>query len=147
MRAFIDAISSREVPGLPGMTWLAAYEGPILRRDIAFAVALACFIVLAWSIVIVAWPADRLDGWPARLAWVFAALGGAYGIADVAEDMKLRRIFRQARTAPALDDADVTAANALTRIKLATIGASVIGAITFVVLLLIDRLAFGRATR
>src|SRR5262249_37417202 len=121
-------------------------EGPILRRDIAFAVALACFIVLAWSIVIVAWPADRLGGWPTRLAVVFAALGGVYGIADVAEDLKLRRIFRQARIAATLNEAEVGAANALTRIKLVTISASIIGLVTFIVLVVVGKLVFATAT-
>ena len=203
MRAFIDAIAEKSVPGKPGESWLSVYAGPILGWDMAFAAAFACFVVLAWLAAAVALPADRLWGWAPRVCLFLAAMGAAYGVADIAEDVKLRRIFRTAReirakteTAPAppppgvgenfdpetaalaeapgsaeaagfkahepepeevyddepprepgtarveppaapgiesepLDDAEVDAANALTRIKLVTIWGSLLGALVF----------------
>jgi hypothetical protein len=202
MRAFIDAIAERPVPGKPGESWLSVYAGPILGWDMAFAVSLACFVVLAWLALAAVAPAACLGGWLPRLCLLLAAMGALYGLADVAEDLKLRRIFRIAReiraktggapppppgvgrnfdpeaaalaeppggreapdfapdepeieelyavdppydaasTPPAppavlgiepeqLDDAEVDAANALTRIKLVAIFLSIIGAIVF----------------
>jgi hypothetical protein len=175
MRAFIDAIAGKPVPGKPGESWLSIYAGPILGWDMAFAAAFACFIVLAWATVIAALPANWLWGWAPRACLVFAALGAVYGVADIAEDVKLRHIFRTAReigppvggaaapppprgvgrnfdpeavvltetpgggaaaeprpTRPEpLDDAEVDAANALTRLKLVTITFSVIGFLAF----------------
>ena len=102
--------------------------------------------------------------WPcvARAAMLGACLGVVYGVADVAEDMKLRSIlihaeqitgspepsgrhvseprdYRSSLMQPA-DAAQVDAANALTRIKLVMLCASGIGLVAFGVLFLADRL-------
>lgn len=157
MIAFMGALQ-RSAADL-GMTGLRYYAGPILGVDAWFAVFLAAFIACTGFMVADAFLEWR---WLARGALVGGCLGVVYGAADVAEDRKLRAILmhaervtsaRQLRGAPAslsleekaaeletADAAQVDAANALTRIKLVMLAASVIGVIAFGILFVADRL-------
>ncbi|MBV8336692.1 MAG: hypothetical protein JO358_14890 [Alphaproteobacteria bacterium] len=86
-----------------------------------------------------------------HLFTIVACLGAVYGAADVAEDVKLRSILRRARTVTRLNDTDssaspvsgdadvvdageIDAANALTRIKMVTVVASIVGFFAFCLL-------------
>ena len=156
MVAFVNALLSQRVPiagaenrvgaGL-GHPALEYYEGPILTLDMWFAVSFAVFIVCCASFI--AEIASFV--WVQRLFTIGACLGAVYGATDVAEDVKLRSILRHARTATNLlttdaseppvpaapgqadlvDAAEVDAANVLTRIKLVTTMASIVGLIAF----------------
>ncbi len=148
--AFVNALLSQRVPiagaanrvGAPlGHPALEYYEGPILILDMWFAVSFAVFIVCCASFI--AEIASFV--WVQRLFTIGACLGAVYGAADVAEDVKLRSILRHARTATSahnigapddglVDAAEVDAANALTRIKIVTIMASIVGFFGFIFL-------------
>jgi len=125
------------------------YANRILPLDIGFAILFAAFIVCT-ALLMADWFGERT--WIARAFVIFAGFGLVYGAADVAEDIKLRSIFIQARgvrtaadisesrvfgTAIA-DAAEVDAANALTRIKIASLAASIIGLVAFGLLLALD---------
>jgi hypothetical protein len=158
MATFVNALLSQRVPiaaaaksaSVPlGGTALEYYKGPILILDIWFAVTFAAFIVCGGTLAAehFVWYA-----WVHHLFTVAACLGAVYGAADVAEDVKLRSILGHARTVTGLSgtdstasaasgDADVVdageidAANALTRIKMVTIVASIVGFFAFCLLL------------
>lgn len=161
MVAFVEALLLQRVPiaaaaksaSIPlGGTALEYYEGPILILDMWFAVSFAAFIVCAASVA----AEIASHAWVHRLFTIGACLGAVYGAADVAEDVKLRSILRHARTATSLlttdvsepsapaapgqadlvDAAEVDAANALTRIKMVTIVASIVGFFAFCFLLI-----------
>jgi hypothetical protein len=117
------------------------YKRSILGLDIWFAIAFALFIICAALLA-----AEWFAGWPwlARAWVIIACMGILYGVADVAEDIKLRRILdhaerlarlkkeqRQALTSDTADAAQVDAANALTRVKLITVSLSLIGVVAF----------------
>lgn len=89
--AFIEDARAEEIA--PSRTALDYYARSILGWDIWFAVAFAAFIVAANVLA-----ADLLAAWPwaSRACLIFACMGALYGIADVAEDLTLRKIFRQA---------------------------------------------------
>lgn len=151
--AFIEDARSQEIAD--GRSALDIYAGPILAWDIWFAVAFAIFIASAGLLAadwLVAWP------WTARACLILACMGVLYGVADVAEDLTLRKIFRHAEELDAkrrehrprqaateeaaakeaalmdavtADAAQTDAANALTRLKMVTITASLIGMLVF----------------
>jgi hypothetical protein len=154
--AYIEDARSAEVAA--GRTALDYYARTILAWDMWFAVAFAIFIVAANLLA-----ADALARWPwaARIFLIFACMGALYGIADLAEDFMLRKIFRHAKeieakqkahrvtrakteeaaarqaalTDAALADAAQTdAANALTRLKIVTLTASVAGGLVFLLI-------------
>lgn len=145
MVRFIETISSRSnAMTKPKKSWLGLYERSILGLDIAFAICFSAFII-ATALTIAVWCGGI--PWITRAAIVFNAMGIVYGFADVAEDLKLRGIFRHAQrilkiravgsndsfeTALA-DAAAVDAANALTRVKLLTIAASAVGLLAWVI--------------
>lgn len=134
------------------MPALRYYAGPILRLDFGFAIFLAVFVACTGMLA-----ADYLgtSPWVARAATLSAGLGVVCGAADVAEDLKLRSILEHAErvlgarqlsvSAPrstsddhaavleAADAAQVDAANALTRIKLVMLEASIIGGLALFV--------------
>jgi hypothetical protein len=70
------------------------------------------------------------------LALLCGCMGILYGVADVAEDVKLTSTLRY-RT---IDPAEAAAANVLTRIKLVTIVLSIVGALVFATLSAVTRL-------
>jgi MFS family permease len=154
MIKFIATARARDVAG--GGNALAFYAGPILAWDIAFALAFAAFVVAADVLI-----AELLARWPwaAYIFLICACMGLLYGAVDVAEDLTLRKIFRHAKSleekrrtgyvpqaasaeevaekqaalegAQLADAAQTDAANALTRLKMATLGLSAIGGPVF----------------
>lgn len=155
MIAFVAALEhGSSLPTQPGLRY---YAGPILRLDIWFAAFFAAFIACTGFVA-----AGRLGQCPflARAAVLAACLGLVYGVADIAEDVKLRSILlhaEQVAGAPkppagpkskaeaaarleVADAAEVDAANALTRLKLIMLAASGIGLAGFALLWLADRL-------
>ncbi len=115
---------------------LQLYLNVVLRWDIAFAVSMTAFIVLFWLDVATA---PRAPLWLGRLAILAECMGALYGLADIAEDIKLIAILRDPREI--IDPAEAAAANALTRVKLVAMVLSVVGALMFAVLAAADRLA------
>jgi hypothetical protein len=156
MIEYIEAARSTEITA--GRTALDYYRRTILPWDMLFAVAFAIFIVAADLLA-----ADAVARWPwaARTLLIFACMGALYGVADVAEDFMLRKIFRHAAeieakqkahrvmhpdteeaaakqaaltdAAPA-DAAQTDAANALTRLKMVTLTASAVGGLVFLLI-------------
>jgi hypothetical protein len=108
-----------------GDTILARYLRPtLIWNDIAFAVLLSLFTALAaFGLASHApWP------WTSYLMLAFGCLAIVYGIVDVLEDWVLARLLDGSSE---IDAAAATAANTLTRIKLASLSLSVIGALAF----------------
>jgi len=142
---FLEILCRRPPPGAGSSYWPEYYAGPILRVDIAFAVSFATFIVFASLLIAFYFGAPP---WLLRVSFVTAGMGVVYGFADVAEDLKLQSILRNAASvyAKKLTDAsdeletsladagETDAANALTRIKIATIALSLVGLVAFAVL-------------
>jgi hypothetical protein len=114
-------------------TALDLYLKSTLPWDMAFAFFLALFVALFWFSVASAYWAPL---WLARLALLYGCMGIVYGVADVAEDLKLASTLRY-RT---IDPAEAAAANVLTRIKLVTIVFSIVGALVFATLSAVTRL-------
>jgi hypothetical protein len=115
---------------------LAFYRDVILRRsDIGFAIALAsttafiCFKLAVWPMPF------------ALMNWIAVPLGSMailYGIADVAEDLKLASILDHPDQ---IDRAEAAATNMLTRIKIISLSLSVVGVVIFLVIQVFERLA------
>ena len=138
------------------LTALEYYEQKILKPDIAFSVVFALFIVTAGLTAALL----TVTACVAFAGILVASLGLIYGIADIGEDVKLLGIFKHARatiahppqaTDPAdtaarfADAAEVDAANALTRVKISAVAASVIGGLVLFLLFLgLDKLAARR---
>jgi hypothetical protein len=121
-------------------TALSSYIEKVLAVDIAFAIALALFAALFdFAVATALLPAY---GWAGRIVLLTAAMALLYGAADVAEDIKLRMILRQAE---AIDAAETAAANALTRLKIVALTLSISGVLTFLALSMLAR-ASGSAT-
>lgn len=155
MVAFIEALRGRRLSEhRHEASGLGFYSDGILNIDIAFAVFFACFIVCA-AFLFAQWCAAL--PWLARF-WIWSGcMGVLYGVADVAEDVKLRQIFRHAerltamRAAEALPDPDtmladaaqVDASNTLTRVKLITIVLSLTGFVAFGLFFIADKIASG----
>ncbi len=130
--AFITATSSKPPEG--GKSLLERYVRPtLIWNDVVFAVALALFTAL---VAVGIAPYLRWKPWSGYLMLFFAAMGLFYGIADVAEDWKLKAILDPAAPVDA-DDANV--AKWLTRAKLVTITLSGIGVATFELLQLVAK--------
>ena len=130
--AFITATSSKPPEG--GKSLLERYVRPtLIWNDVVFAVALALFTAL---VAVGIAPYLRWKPWSGYLMLFFAAMGLLYGIADVAEDWKLKAILDPAAPVDA-DDANV--AKWLTRAKLVTITLSGIGVATFELLQLVAK--------
>ena len=130
--AFITATSSKPPEG--GNSLLERYVRPtLIWNDVVFAVALALFTAL---VAVGIAPYLRWKPWSGYLMLFFAAMGLFYGIADVAEDWKLKAILDPAAPVDA-DDANV--AKWLTRAKLVTITLSGIGVATFELLQLVAK--------
>ncbi|WP_342740319.1 hypothetical protein [Bradyrhizobium sp. B117] len=109
-------------------TLLDVYVSPVLYwNDIVFAVGIAVFSASLWLWVLLQFEPTGLARW---LVIIFAASGVLYGIADVAEDVMLARLFRANRVSA--DEAHL--ASALTLAKVVTMSASVAGGLVFLVL-------------
>lgn len=129
---FSDASGSVKVGQTPALEF---YVRSILRgSDIFFAVALAAvtaFVCYRVAIFPMSW---RSINWIALLA---AAMGILYGVADIAEDLKLASILRAPHKSdglPTVDRAEAAAANMLTRIKMLTLSLSIVGVGIFLIL-------------
>lgn len=160
--AFIADARSQTIDGRNALDY---YGRTILAWDMWFAPAFAIFIASA-DLLLADWAAG--SPWVARAFLIFACLGVLYGVADLAEDFMLRKIFRHAdeletmKTAPPAaaatadeaaakkaarrdslpaDAAQSDAANALTRLKRVTIAASIVGGLVWLIIFRpVDRL-------
>jgi hypothetical protein len=107
---------------------LGFYVNTILRRsDVCFAIALAAITAFIWYWIAVTPMQCQIFNWAALPMGAMAIL---YGIADVAEDIKLATILDHWQS---IDRADTAATNMLTRIKMTTLILSLIGVLIFVV--------------
>jgi hypothetical protein len=105
------------------------YVHNILKRsDICFAIALAAVTAFVCYEIAVAPLRCVLFNWAALPLGAMAIL---YGIADVAEDLKLASILKHPQN---IDRADAAAANMLTRIKFVALTLSAIGVAIFLVI-------------
>lgn len=122
---------------------LAFYKTSILMgSDIAYAISLAFVTAWAWySIVVSPPPWAWIAGiwlWLQWMAFPMGAMAILYGVADVAEDLKLAAILDRPDR---IDRADAAAANMLTRVKMFALTLSVIGVLFFLIILLAQKLA------
>jgi hypothetical protein len=142
LREFVDAVRRRE----PGA--LEFYVEKVLGvSDRWFAVMLAGFTASLWLCVALLPPPGWLEWAYPWLAWLAAPLGAMailYGISDLAEDIKLVAILRHPGR---IDPAEAAAANMLTRIKQASLGASLLGAAVFGVILVTQLLIAAKMKR
>jgi len=117
-----------------GSAALPFYVRSILRRsDLAFAVGLSAATVWVWAAVI---QSSFFWEWLRWAAFPAGAMAIVYGIADLAEDLKLAAILRggSAQGLIEFDHADVAAANILTRVKIVALFLSIVGAAIFAIL-------------
>ena len=118
---------------------LDSYRIAILRRsDLCFAIALAAITAFIWYRIAVTSMDWQILNWAALPLGAMAIL---YGIADVAEDLKLAAILSHPES---IDNADAAATNMLTRIKMVTLTLSVIGAVIFGIIWLLETWAVRR---
>ena len=153
--AFITDARSQTIDGHDALDY---YGRTILAWDMWFAAAFATFLAAA-NLLGAAWFAAQ--PWGARAFLILASVGALYGVADLAEDFMLRKIFRHTekletmkasprsaapaadasgneaarRQSMAADAAQADAANALTRLKMATLAVSGLGGILLAVVL------------
>jgi hypothetical protein len=104
---------------------LESYIRILRSSDIAFAIMLSAVTAWLWYVI-----ASMLHDcvWVNWAPWPFAAMAILYGVADVAEDLKLSTILKHPGPA---DIAETAAASTLTRVKIATLIMSLIGAVIF----------------
>jgi hypothetical protein len=120
---------------------LQRYRQILLSSDIAFAVALSAITVfICYKIAVTPMPCAAIN-WAALPLGAMAIL---YGVADVAEDVKLAAILRHPH---AIDHAEAAATNMLTRIKMVTLTLSLIGAAIFVVVIVLETIAIRAGSR
>jgi hypothetical protein len=132
LRAFVRAIEGLRVAGCPALDF---YVGHILRRsDLGYAVALSLLTAVFWAEVALSPFVGDVLAW---MALPFGAMAIVYGVADIAEDVKLARILEH----PTIDRADVASTSALTRIKMVSLFLSVAGLVIFLILQGIERIA------
>jgi hypothetical protein len=110
------------------VTALDFYVSRILHgSDICFAAALAAISAYVWyRVAVTPMPYEALN-------WVALPLGAMailYGVADIAEDLKLAAILKHPKK---VDRADAAATNMLTRIKLVAICLSLVGAAIYAI--------------
>jgi hypothetical protein len=118
-----------------GGTALESYMGPTMNADILFAIAFGLFIALfefgAATVFLKQCPTVGCA------VLFFACMGAVYGVADVAEDLKLKSILKDWHGVAAeqirVDGGEAAAANALTRIKIVTISLSILGGAVFLI--------------
>ncbi len=123
LESFVQAAASVRVQEQPALDF---YVKRILRgSDLAFAVTLATLATYIWYLLAVSSTVPPLLGWIALPAGTMSIV---YGLADVAEDIKLASILDHPST---IDRAEAAAANMLTRIKLVAIFLSLVGGALF----------------
>ncbi|EJN12193.1 hypothetical protein PMI42_04523 [Bradyrhizobium sp. YR681] len=121
----------RSEPAGDRQTLLDVYVSPVLYwNDIVFAVAIAVFSASLWLWALLQFEPAGLVKW---LVIFFAACSVVYGIADVAEDVMLARLFGPYPVA----DREVRLASALTQAKMGSMAFSVAGGLAFSVLSLL----------
>ena len=123
---------------------LPPYVSILRRSDLCFAVFVATASAYVWWRIAITPMGWSFINWAALPLGAMAIL---YGIADVAEDLKLSSILKHPH---AIDQAEAAATNMLTRVKLVTICLSLIGLVMFVLYSLIEicvRWLIGRFTR
>jgi hypothetical protein len=106
--------------------FLEFYATAVLRQsDLAYAVALSSITACIWfeiALTPLSW------AWLNWLAWPAAAMAIIYGVADVAEDLKLAAMLGHWQR---IDPAEAVALNMLTRIKMMTLALSIVGLAIF----------------
>jgi hypothetical protein len=140
LRAFAKAALRVSIKGESALSF---YANKILHGcDLAYAVALAVVTAYVWFRIALGYAPTAPQSWLSSAVLWFApycaAMAIAYGVADIAEDLKLASILR----GPVLpnsedlvvDRAEAAAANMLTVIKMVTLLLSVIGFILFLLL-------------
>jgi hypothetical protein len=106
---------------------LQFYVGAILRgSDTFFAIALAMLTAIGWYVVAVSPMPWTWLNWLALPAGAMAIL---YGVADIAEDLKLGSLLSNPDK---IDPAEAFAANMLTRVKIVTLWLSLLGVLIYV---------------
>jgi hypothetical protein len=126
LRNFVEAVGGAKSEAM------TRYIRVLRVSDIAFAVALAGTTAYLWYWIATLAPPPELQWAYPYLTWLAAPLGAMgviYGISDIAEDLKLAKILNDGDR---IDAAEAAAANMLTRIKMASLGASLIGIALFV---------------
>jgi formate-dependent nitrite reductase membrane component NrfD len=128
------ATRARGVP-MGQKTALEFYAKDILKgSDIFFAIALAAvtaYVCYKIAVSPMPWP------WLNWVALPLGAMGLLYGVADVAEDLKLAAILGHPEK---IDRADAAATNMLTRIKIASLSLSIVGLSIFLVITFLEKL-------
>jgi hypothetical protein len=118
-----------------GAHMLQFYVSILRGSDLGFAVATAAIAAYIWGRLAVTDMNFAVINWAALPLGAMAVL---YGIADVAENLKLSSILKHPE---AIDQAEAAATNALTRIKRVTIILSIFGVIVFFVCAIAPALA------
>jgi hypothetical protein len=140
LKAFARAAHRANIQGESGLSF---YANRILRRcDLAYAMALSAVTAYVWFRIALAHAPTAPQSWLSSvIVWFapyFAAMAIAYGLADIAEDLKLASILwprgQEADGELQVDRAEAAAANMLTVIKMLTLVLSVIGFILFLLL-------------
>jgi hypothetical protein len=105
---------------------LEFYVNAILRQsDVAYAVALSALTAFIWFEIAYS---PSVWTWLTWLAWPAAAMAIIYGVADITEDVKLAAILARPTI---IDPAEAIAVNMLTRVKMMTLGLSLVGLVIF----------------
>jgi hypothetical protein len=118
---------------------LSFYANKILRGcDLAYAAALATVTAYVWFRIALGYAPTEPYSWlSSAVVWFApycAAMAIAYGVADIAEDLKLASILWPSGGSEKIDRAEAAAANMLTVIKMLTLLLSIIGFILFLLL-------------
>jgi len=154
LKKFSKVLRPVRIEGQPALGY---YAGKILRgSDIAYAIALATITAYVWFRLAIAYAPSAPESWLSSAVVWFApycgAMAIAYGVADVAEDLKLASILwpkvrgdNEDRDATEIDRAEAAAANMLTVIKMLTLFLSIIGFVLFLLLRLLQSIVKGPA--
>jgi hypothetical protein len=152
LKEFSRILRHVQIEGQPALGY---YAGKILRgSDIAYAIALATITAYVWFRLAIAYAPSAPESWLSSAVVWFApycgAMAIAYGVADVAEDLKLASILwpkaqddDEDRYPAEIDRAEAAAANMLTVIKMLTLLLSIIGFVLFLLLRLLQSIAKG----
>jgi hypothetical protein len=171
LKAFAETARKVRIEAGEDESGLSFYSNSILRGcDLAYAVALATLTAYVWFRLALHYAPTAPNSWlSSAVVWFApycAAMAIAYGLADIAEDLKLASILWPLRERPLterlrdqplrdwlldwllgerervateeIDRAEAAAANMLTIIKMITLLLSVIGFILFLLLLLLQ---------
>jgi hypothetical protein len=133
--------STAHYVNIKGQSALSFYANKILRGcDLAYAAALATVTAYVWFRIALGYAPTAPYSWlSSAVVWFApycAAMAIAYGVADIAEDLKLASILWPSGgdAAEEIDRSEAAAANMLTVIKMLTLLLSIIGFILFLLL-------------